>query len=90
MSAPHRTATLLDTFRAHLLGCHPRSSSNRMYVDGAQVFGASVRRNGVGKIRRVVLARRSPKARMSTVDGHPYKVEVGGSNPSVPTRQGRH
>ncbi len=25
------------------------------------------------------------QARMSTVDGHPYKVEVGGSNPSVPT-----
>lgn len=22
---------------------------------------------------------------MSMVDGHPYKVEVGGSNPSVPT-----
>ena len=26
------------------------------------------------------------KARMSMVDGHPYKVEVGGSNPSVPTK----
>ena len=26
------------------------------------------------------------KARMSTVDGLPYKEEVGGSNPSVPTR----
>jgi hypothetical protein len=24
---------------------------------------------------------------MSTVDGHPYKVEVGGSSPSVPTRR---
>ena len=27
------------------------------------------------------------QARMSMVDGHPYKVEVGGSNPSVPTRR---
>jgi hypothetical protein len=25
------------------------------------------------------------KARMSMVDGFPYKEEVGGSNPSVPT-----
>ena len=25
------------------------------------------------------------QARMSTVDGFPYKEEVGGSNPSVPT-----
>ena len=24
---------------------------------------------------------------MSMVDGHPYKVEVGGSNPSVPTNE---
>src|SRR5256714_279515 len=24
---------------------------------------------------------------MSMVDGHPYKVEVGGSNPSVPTKE---
>lgn len=30
----------------------------------------------------------SLKARMSMVDGHPYKVEVGGSNPSVPTKEG--
>ena len=27
-----------------------------------------------------------PQARMSTVDGFPYKEEVGGSNPSVPTK----
>jgi hypothetical protein len=29
--------------------------------------------------------KRLQQARMSMVDGHPYKVEVGGSNPSVPT-----
>ena len=76
-------ASLSMTIRSLLLIGQQKAALFQTHVS-RKSFGQAYKRSTISRRRRMPVP--LLKARTSMVDGFPYKEEVGGSSPSVPTK----